>query len=616
MTTSTVTVMDAGDEPGRGQRTRRERGERRSGQQSRPLVLPSTMTVQYLAEVLNQSPIDVIKQLMRNGIMAGMNQVIDYQVATLVTTAFGIRTSMAPEPSASSVKTSEIAEESYEEDLVTRPPVVVVMGHVDHGKTSLLDYIKSSHVADREIGGITQHMGAYQVEAGGSPITFLDTPGHAAFTAIRARGARVTDIAVLVVAADDGIMPQTIEAINHAKAAEVPIVVAINKMDLPGADPERVKRQLSENELLVEDWGGDIISVNVSARTGEGIDDLLENLQLVAEISELKANPDKQASGVIIEAKLDRKRGPSATVLVIDGTLSVGDYIVAGSAFGRVRALIDDKGKNIEKVTPGAPAEILGFGSLPEAGDRLIVADSDRAARAMIGRRERSHKSTLSQSRALSLEEVVNRVELGDVKELNLVLKADVQGSLEAIRQSLERLVDEDAKVRVLHTGVGAVTESDVLLASASEGVIISFSIGTEPSAERLADRMGVEIRPYNIIYQLIDDIELALHGMLEPVYTEVIVGRAEIREIFARRRSTQIAGCRVTDGRMVRNGAVRVVREGETITQSTITSLRHFRDEVNEMNAGTECGIMLQGFNDFKTGDILEVYRQERARR
>ena len=613
---TTVAVADAGDEQARGQRPRRERGERRSGQQSRPLILPSTMTVQYLAEVLNQSPIDVIKQLMRNGIMAGMNQVIDYQVATLVTTAFGIRTSMAPEPSASSVRASELADEEDEEDLVPRPPVVVVMGHVDHGKTSLLDYIKSSHVADREVGGITQHMGAYQVEAGGSPITFLDTPGHAAFTAIRARGARVTDIAVLVVAADDGIMPQTVEAINHAKAAEVPIVVAINKMDLPGADPERVKRQLSENDLLVEDWGGDIISVNVSARTGEGIDDLLENLQVVAEISELKANPDKQASGVIIEAKLDRKRGPIATVLVIDGTLSVGDHIVAGNASGRVRALIDDKGKNIEKATPGAPAEILGFGSLPEAGDRLIVARSDREARAMIGRRERSNRSTLSQSRALSLEEVVNRVELGDVKELNLVLKADVQGSLEAIRQSLERLVDEDAKVRVLHTGVGAVTESDVLLASASDGVIISFSIGTEPSAERLADRMGVEIRPYNIIYQLIDDIELALHGMLEPVYTEVIVGRAEIREIFGGRRGTQIAGCRVTDGRMVRNGAVRVTREGENIHQTTIASLRHFRDEVNEMNAGTECGIILQGFNDFETGDILEVYRQERARR
>ena len=613
-------TTDAGiaavDEQARGQRSRRERGERRSGQQSRPLVLPSTMTVQYLSDVLNQHHIDVIKQLMRNGIMANVNQVIDYQVATLVTTAFGVRTSMAPEPVAAAVRATGITDEDDEEDLVSRPPVVVVMGHVDHGKTSLLDYIKNSHVADREVGGITQHMGAYQVSAGGSPITFLDTPGHAAFTAIRARGARVTDIAVLVVAADDGIMPQTIEAINHAKAADVPIVVAINKMDLPGADPERVKRQLSENELLVEDWGGDIISVNVSARTGEGIGDLLENLQLVAEISELKANPSKRASGVIIEAKLDRKRGPSATVLVSDGTLSIGDHIVAGSASGRVRALIDDKGKNVDKVSPGAPAEILGFGSLPEAGDRLIVANSDREARSMIGKRERSHGSRLPQSRALSLEEVVNRVELGDVKELNLVLKADVQGSLEAIRHSLERLVDEDAKVRVLHTGVGAVTESDVLLASASEGVVISFSIGSEPSAERLADRMGVEIRPYNIIYQLIDDIELALHGMLEPVYAEVIVGRAEIREIFGGRRGTQIAGCRVTDGRMVRNGAVRVTREGENIMQTTISSLRHFRDEVNEMNAGTECGIVLQGFNNFQTGDILEVYRQERARR
>ena len=614
MTTDAGTA--AVDEQSRGQRSRRERGERRSGGQSRALVLPSTMTVQYLAEVLNQSPIDVIKQLMRNGIMASMNQVIDYQVATLVTSAFGVRTSMAPEDSNASVKASNIAEGGEDQDLVTRPPVVVVMGHVDHGKTSLLDYIKSSHVADREVGGITQHMGAYQVEASGSPITFLDTPGHAAFTAIRARGARVTDIAVLVVAADDGIMPQTVEAINHAKAAEVPIVVAINKMDLPGADPERVKRQLSENELLVEDWGGDIISVNVSARTGDGIDDLLENLQLVAEISELKANPNRPGSGVIIEAKLDRKRGPCATVLVVDGTLAVGDFVVAGNAAGRVRALIDDKGQNIEEVHPGSPAEILGFGSLPEAGDRLDVALNEREARTMVARRERSQSSRLTQTRALSLEEVVNRVDIGEVKELNLVLKADVQGSLEAIRQSLERLVDEDAKVRVLHTAVGTVTESDVLLASASEGIIISFSVGSEPSAERLADRMGVEIRPYNIIYQLIDDVELALHGMLEPVYAEVVVGRAEIREIFGGRRGTQIAGCRVMDGRMVRNGAVRVTREGENITQTTISSLRHFREEVNEMNAGTECGIILQGFNDFQAGDILEVYRQERTRR
>ena len=610
MTTSTTV-----DEPGRGQKPRRERGERRSAQ-SRPLVLPPTMTVQYLAEVLNQSPIDVIKQLMRHGIMASMNQVIDYQVATLVTTAFSVRTSMAPETATGSAKDSAGADKDSEEDLVARPPVVVVLGHVDHGKTSLLDYIKNSKVADREVGGITQHIGAYQVEVEGSPITFLDTPGHAAFTAIRARGARVTDIAVLVVAADDGIMPQTVEAINHAKAAEVPIVVAINKMDLPGADPERVKRQLSENELLVEDWGGEIISVNVSARTGEGVDDLLESLGLLAEISELKANPNKLASGVIIEAKLDRKRGPSATVLVTDGSLSVADHIVAGSTFGRVRAMMDDKGKSIDRVTPGTPVEILGFGALPEAGDQMRVVSTEREARTLSGGRERSSGTRPLQSRALSLEEVVNRVGLDDVKELNLVLKADVQGSLEAIRQSLERLVDEDAKVRVLHTGVGAVTESDVLLASASEAVIIKFSVGSEPSAERLADRMGVQIRNYNIIYQLIDDIELALHGMLEPVFAEVIVGRAEIREIFGGRRGLQIAGCRVTDGRIVRNGSVRVTREGQNIAQSTISSLRHFRDEVNEMNAGTECGIVLQGFNEFQTGDMLEVFRQERARR
>ena len=611
-----MTTTTAVEEPGRGQRPRRDRGERRSAP-TRPLILPSTMTVQYLAEVLNQSAIDVIKQLMRNGIMANMNQVVDYQVATLVTTAFGIRTTMAPEPTAASARTAAVTEGESEEDLVSRPPVVVIMGHVDHGKTSLLDYIKNSRVADREVGGITQHIGAYQVQAeGGSPITFIDTPGHAAFTAIRARGARVTDIAVLVVAADDGIMPQTVEAINHAKAADVPIVIAINKMDLPGADPERVKRQLSENELLVEDWGGDIISVNVSARTGEGIDDLLENLQLVAEISELKANPSKQASGVIIEAKLDRKRGPSATVLVTDGTLTVGDHIVAGTASGRVRAMIDDKGRTITRVSPGTPAEILGFGSLPEAGDQLRVVTNEREARAMIGGRERTPGSRPLQSRALSLEEVVNRVELGDVKELNLVLKADVQGSLEAIRHSLERLVDEDAKVRVLHTAVGAVTESDVLLASASGAVIISFSVNSEPSAERLADRMGVEIRRYNIIYHLTDEIELALHGMLEPVFAEVIVGRAEIREVFGGRRGAQIAGCRVTEGRMVRNGAVRVMRGGENITQTTISSLRHFRDEVNEMNAGTECGITLQGFNEFQAGDILEIHRQERARR
>jgi translation initiation factor IF-2 len=574
------------------------------------------MTVQYLAEVLNQNPIDVIKQLMRNGIMASMNQVIDYQVATLVSTALGIRTSMAEAPTAAKGPAAKGAATEDAADLVVRPPVITVLGHVDHGKTSLLDSIKNSKVADREVGGITQHIGAYQVESNGHPITFLDTPGHAAFTAIRARGARVTDIAVLVVAADDGIMPQTLEAINHAKAAEVPIVVAINKMDLPGADPERVKRQLSEQELLVEDWGGDVISVDVSAKTGDGIDNLLENLLLVAEIGELKANPNKPAQGVVIEAKLDRKRGPSTTVLVQEGTLNIGDFIVAGGAYGRVKAMSNDQGKPIRSVLPGYPAEVLGFSSVPEAGDQLTVATNEREGRSLAEASGKSNAGTSGQGRALTLEEVVNQVGTDEVKELNLVVKADVQGSVEAVRGALERLVDEDATVRVLHSGSGAVTESDILLASASEAIVISFSIGAEPSAERLADRMGVEIRHYNIIYQLIDDVEKALHGMLDPVYTDVIVGRAEVREIFEGRRGTQIAGCRVSEGRMVRNGDVRVVRDGAVVEDSTISSLRHFREEVNEMNAGTECGIVLQGFNDFQEGDILEVHRQERGRR
>ena len=602
-------MEDAGEAP----KTRRT-AERRA--QTRALVLPETMTVQYLSEVLNQNPIDVIKQLMRNGIMASMNQVVDYQVATLVTTALGIRTTMSEPLTAAKGPKTAVGIKDDEADLMIRPPVVTILGHVDHGKTSLLDYIKNSKVADGEAGGITQHIGAYQVESNGNPITFLDTPGHAAFTAIRARGARVTDIAVLVVAADDGIMPQTLEAINHAKAAEVPIVVAINKMDLPGADPERVKRQLSEQELLVEDWGGDIISVDVSAKTGDGVDNLLESLLLVAEIGELKANPNKPANGVVIEAKLDRKRGPNTTVLIQDGTLNVGDFIVAGSAYGRVKAMNNDQGKPVQSVLPGYPAEVLGFGSVPEAGDQLSVALNEREGRSMAESAGKAQFSQAAQGRALTLEEVVNQIDSDEIKELNLVIKADVQGSVEAVRGALEGLVDEDAKVRVLHTGSGAVTESDILLASASEAIVISFSIGSEPSAEKLADRMGVEIRHYNIIYQLIDDVEKALHGMLDPVYTEVIVGRAEVREIFEGRRGTQIAGCRVTEGRMVRNGDVRVVRDGQIVQDGVITSLRHFREEVNEMNAGTECGIILQGFNDYQEGDVLEVHRQERGRR
>ncbi|MEO2141074.1 MAG: translation initiation factor IF-2, partial [bacterium] len=435
------------DEAGTAEPLRRATTKRAT---TRALVLPETMTVQYLAEVLDQNPIDVIKQLMRNGIMASMNQVVEYKVATLVTTALSIRTSMAEPQSAAKGPAPEGSETVDESELVTRPPVVTILGHVDHGKTSLLDSIKNSKVADKEVGGITQHIGAYQVESNGNPITFLDTPGHAAFTAIRARGARVTDIAVLVVAADDGIMPQTLEAINHAKAAEVPIIVAINKMDLPGADPEKVKRQLSEQELLVEDWGGDVISVDVSAKTGAGIDNLLENLLLVAEIGELRANPNKSAYGVVIEAKLDRKRGPSTTVLIQDGTLSVGDFIVAGASYGRVKAMFDDLGKPLQAVLPGCPAEVLGFGSVPEAGDQLVVTTNEREGRAKAEESSKSRTPQSGQNRALTLEEVVNQTDTDEIKELNLVVKADVQGSVEAVRGALEKLVDEDVKVRIL----------------------------------------------------------------------------------------------------------------------------------------------------------------------
>ena len=594
--------------------------ERRSSQprrkQARVLVLPQTLTVQRLSELTDQNPIDVIKQLMRNGIMAAMNQVIDYQMATLVTSAFGISTTMAEDDASDASQDSEQPEEVDQPGLVTRTPVVTILGHVDHGKTALLDSIRDSSVAERELGGITQHIGAYQVEANGQLLTFLDTPGHEAFTAIRARGSKATDIAILVVAADDGIMPQTDEAIDHAKAAGVPIVVAINKMDMPAADPERVKRQLSERDMLVEDWGGEIISVEVSAKTGDGITDLLENIAVVAEIADLKANPDKPASGVIIEAKLDRQRGPTATLLVQDGTLSVGQHVTAGGTWGRVRAMSNDRGEAVKQVLPGTPAEILGFGSLPEAGDLFSVVPDERTARAMATDKENPSSSQQAQARALTLDEVVNRTPAGELKELNLVLKADVQGSVEAVNHSLENLAANNIKVRILHASSGGVTETDVLLASASEAIIIAFNVGTEPGAERLARRMGVEIRNYGIIYQLIDDVELALQGLLEPAIVDVVLGRAEIREVFPTRGGVKIAGCRIVEGRMTKGVTVRITRDGKILEESTVTSLRHFRDEINEAALGTECGVVLQGFNDFEEGDVLEAHREERARR
>jgi translation initiation factor IF-2 len=575
------------------------------------LVLPDSLTIKDLAELLDQSPIDVIKQLMRHGIMVNVNQVIDHQVAAVAAAAYGVRTRLAEQKA--DTASINAASQEVDETLQPRPPVITILGHVDHGKTSLLDYIRQSAVVEKEAGGITQHIGAYQVVHEGQPITFLDTPGHAAFTAIRSRGARVTDIAVLVVAADDGIMPQTDEAIDHARAADVPIVIAINKMDLPTAQPDVVKRQLSERNLLVEEWGGDVIAVPVSAQTGDGVDDLLENLSVLSEILELKANPDRFAAGVVVEATLDRRRGPSATVLIQAGTLRVGDYIVAGTAWGRVRAIANEQGQSIDSITPGSPGVVMGLNAVPEAGDILTVVTGERAARQMAGRREQ-RSSAGNLETVLTLDSVVKQIDAGDVKELVLVLKADVQGSVEAAVHSIEQLSEGDVKARVIHSGSGSVSDSDVQLAAASGGIVLAFNVGFEVGAERTAERLGVEVREYRIIYRLLEDVESALQGLLEPEYEAVVVGRAEIREIFPGRRSVRIAGCRVLDGRIVRQGNIRVMRDDVVVAETQIGSLRHFRDEVNQATAGTECGIVLDGFNDFEEGDLIVAYRMERS--
>ena len=589
-------------------------GRRGEARKQRYLLLPPTLSVKDLAEKSGISPIDVIKQLMRNGIMASMNNVIDFDVALLVTSAFGIRArpEAAPEETGHT-SAAEAAGDSSQ--LEPRPPVVTMLGHVDHGKTSLLDAIRATKVVDAEVGHITQRIGAYQINHEGQKLTFLDTPGHEAFTAIRARGARVTDIAVLVVAADDGMMPQTLEAISHAKAAEVPIVAAINKMDRPDADPERVKRQMAEQNMLVEDWGGKVIAVPVSATTGEGIPELMENLLLVAELAELKADPHRSARGVIIEAKLDRNRGPLATVLVQSGTLNIGDHIVAGTARGRVRALADDTGKRMKVVEPAQPAEVMGFGSLPDAGDLFTVVANEREARAIAEERQRVEDAQRSRPKVIGPEDVHTGVALSDAKELNLILKADVQGSVEAARASLEKLDEDGTKVRVLHAASGTITESDVLLASASNAVVVGFATTPEPSAERVADRERVQIKRYDIIYHMIEDIEVALKGLQEPVQREVVTGAAEIRAVFSASRAGKIAGCMITEGRITRGARVRVLREGAVIHEGGITSLRHFREDVNEMGAGTECGIGLGNYGEFEEGDVIQAYRRERTR-
>ncbi|MGB9792089.1 MAG: translation initiation factor IF-2, partial [Thermacetogeniaceae bacterium] len=486
-----------------------------------------------------------------------------------------------------------------------------------HGKTSLLDAIRHTNVTATEAGGITQHIGAYQVDVDGKKITFLDTPGHEAFTAMRARGAKVTDIAVLVVAADDGVMPQTIEAINHAKAAEVPIIVAINKIDKPQANPELVKQQLAEHGLVPEEWGGDTICVPVSAKTGEGLDQLLEMILLVAEMEELKANPNRPARGTVIEAKLDKGRGPVATVLIQKGTLEVGDYVIAGTAHGRVRAMLDFKGRRIKKATPSTPVEILGLSEVPNPGDSLVVCQDEKLARQIVEERmEQKRQQELTTKEKVTLDDLFKQIQQGKVKELKLIIKADVQGSVEALVQALSKLSTDEVKINIIHSGVGAITETDVMLASASNGLIIGFNVRPDSNAKKAAEQQRVEIRLYNVIYEVIDDIRAAMEGLLEPEYREVILGRSEVRDIFHIPKVGTVAGCYVSEGKVVKNARVRVIRDGEVIYEGSIASLKRFKDDVREVPQGYECGIGLDKFQDFKKGDILEDYYIEEVKR
>jgi translation initiation factor IF-2 len=573
--------------------------------------IPEAISVGNLALQINTEPVQIIKQLMRTGVFANVTEVIDFETAAAIMRVFGYSARKAKESNANKVAAGTVAEEDAGQ-LKERPPIVAILGHVDHGKTTLLDSIRKTNVVAKEVGGITQHMGAYQVEGQGRPITFLDTPGHEAFTAMRARGAQVTDIAVLVVAADDGVMPQTVEAIDHIKAAGVPIVVAINKTDMPDADIERVKRQLSEQGLLVEDWGGDVISVPVSAKLGTGINDLLESLLLVAEVAELRANPERLAVGVVVEARIDKSRGPMATVLVQTGTLHVADHVVMGITRGRVRALISDNGNRIKSAGPSTPVEVLGISDLPSAGDRMIVTRDARSARELVTNNIRIAEA--AQVRGMTLQDFHARSTQNRVKEMNLVLKTDVQGSIDAVRMALEQVSGEVSRVRIIHAATGSITESDVMLAKASEGVIVGFNVRSEPGARRLADQDGVEVRNYQIIYRLSEDIEAALAGMLEPVSQDVVEGKLEVRALFSLRRNRWSAGCFVLDGQVTRASMARVMRNGKQLFDGPVSTLRRFKDDVRQVAAGYECGVTLDGFNDFEVGDTIEIHRQQQV--
>ncbi|CCJ33534.1 translation initiation factor IF-2 [Caloramator australicus] len=579
------------------------------------VTIPESVRVSEFAERIKKPATEILKKLILMGVFVTINQEISFEVAEKIAEQYNILLEKEVKQEREEVLINDF--EDKEEDLMPRPPVVTVMGHVDHGKTSLLDAIRHSKVVETEAGGITQHIGAYTVDINDKKIVFLDTPGHEAFTAMRARGAQVTDIAILVVAADDGVMPQTIEAINHAKAANVPIIVAINKIDKSSANPDRVKQELTEYGLIAEEWGGDTICVPVSAKTKQGIDTLLEMILLVAEMQELKANPNRPAKGTIIEAKLDKGRGPVATVIVQKGTLKVGDSIIAGTTYGKVRALIDDKGRKVKSAGPSIPVEILGLAEVPNAGDILYAVSDEKTARQISEmRKEKERQQYFASSSKITLQDLFSQIQEGKVKELNIIVKADVQGSVEALKQALEKLTNDEVKVRVIHGGVGAITESDITLASASNAIIIGFNVRPNNMAMQLAEREKVEVKTYRIIYEAIDDIQAAMKGMLEPEYKEVITARLSVRQTFKASNIGTIAGCYVEDGKVNRNNSIRVIRNGVVIYEGKIASLKRFKDDVREVAAGYECGLTIERFNDIKEGDILETYTIEEVKR
>ena len=573
------------------------------------LEIPNAITVASLAEMMQIGSIDLIKQLMRLGHMYTINDVLEYELAADVAESFGFDVYEPEEETHDATSIVPSTDVDDLKDLVDRPPVITILGHVDHGKTTILDAIRKTKVVDAEAGGITQHIGAYQVKHNEKLITFLDTPGHEAFTAMRVRGAQVTDIAVLVVAADDGLMPQTQEAIDHITAAGVPMLVCINKMDKPEADPEKIKRQLSERDLLVEDWGGDIISVPVSATKKDGIPDLLENLQLLAEMAELKGNPQKLASGVVVEARLDKRRGPVATALIQTGTLNVGDHITIRNLRGRVKAMLNDQGYKVDHAGPSTPVEILGISGLPEAGDIFNVAPDEKTAKQMVIEHEQqaSHQTT-------TLEDAYTRIESGMTKYMNLIIKTDVQGSVDAVLNMLNSLSDEQSKIKIIRASAGGITENDVMLASASDAIIIGFNSELQPGASALAAQEGIDIRTYKVIYDLTDDIAKALHGLLEPVFKDVIEGEAAVRETFEIGRKGTIAGFYVNKGKITRESTIHIIRNGEHIHEGSIISLKHFKNDVKEVSNGNEGGVLVNGFNEFEEGDVLEAHRSEQV--